>query len=896
MSTNSQDYIINPIIEVESSSYKPTLMAIGIASGSHSDGVAFDSEINSTYHISGAIDNDNDTFAGLISKSPNTGHTGFDIDLRKPYEVEADTATYNIIHGGKVVEYDPGAYDYYSWLNLFRLVDGNPNTFVQGYQIQANDQFGFEIQYDHINNLTGNRITRFELTPSSSDTLAQGYTASISFDGTTFIEDQKFTLDAVNTATEVNLTYGGDFDLDRGHQNRGNLDSKKIKKLRISSKAFSGSGTPHTKDIRFNELRVFEEKYHEPDGIFLSKINAKATFKPDDSAGDNVWLYQVSKDGDTFIDVGNVAQTNYAFNDYILSSSDYGPNTGEKVKKFRFVSTLDDSNERFYDLNIIQWGTVENDDILTNFEFNDSVLETKGWNSSRYDGRQLSAAKINEFTKGDITYGKTPVVERYTRNIYIGSKVVKLDQSGISDDTLLPFNDFSYIQTNYFITVNENGSITHNRLEDTDTKVTQKIGFYRSFYDDFPLDSTCNITILDNKAKNNLKTSYPIYFNGGQLRKLVEYNLDLSTQYIDENNVDDFYNVETFNIDTNNPIIKFTGYEDEDLNGDFERMLFSNVSILNEPLLRKFYAGNTDNPSLKIDEVQKVSSHIDFYDKAFEYKNSSNYINDKRFFFTFLATGSNTPIHTISTGSIPINTENALVSQDLGELSTFEIISASAEIDDVYGSGNGARNLIWHISSKSSFNQEYGTINYSGNTIRPQLAERSRIVISQLDDSSPSLLLPLNSTTELPLGPGDKPFIIIPNNLHPYIKDNLKLYLSKAGINVGDDATQAIEEIRDNKRRGPRLSPAQRRALARRQALAREQWMNRDSEKERRKEARQNRRKKRKENRQERREDRRENRQNRREDRRENRQNRKENRQEKRQGRKNRRKNRRKNK
>jgi len=531
-----------------------------------------------------------------------------------------------------------------------------------------------------------------------------------------------------------------------------------------------------------------------------------------------------------------------------------------------------------------------------NFEFNDSVLETKGWNSSRYDGRQLSAAKINEFTEGDITYGKTPVVQNYTRNIYVGSKIVKLDHPGLLDDTLLPIDDFSYVQSNYYITVNENGSITHNRLEDTDTKITEKISFYRSFYGDFPLDSTCNITIFDNKTKNNLKSSYPIYFNGGQLQKLIEYNLDLSAQFIDENNVDDLYDIETFNINTSEPTIKFTGYENDDLNASFKRILHSNVEILNESLLREFYPGNTDNPAIRRGSIQLTEDHIDFYNKAFEYKLNSNYINNKRFFLTFLETGSETPIRTIATGSIPEGSEVALRTEDLAELSTFEIISASAEHDNSFGNGSGAKNLVWHISSKSSFNQEYGTLTYSGNTIRPQLAEKTTIVISQVDDSSPSLLLPLDYSTELPLGPGDKPFVIIPKNLHPYVKDNLNFYLSKAGINISDDATQTIKEIRANKRRGPRLSPAQRRALARRQALAREQWMNQDSEKERRKAERQNRRKKRKDKRKEKREDRRENRQNKREDRRENRQNRKENRQEKRQGRKNRRKNRRRNK
>ena len=57
------------------------------------------------------------------------------------------------------------------------------------------------------------------------------------------------------------------------------------------------------------------------------------------------------------------------------------------------------------------------------YEFNDSVLDTQGWNSSRYDGRQLQASEINEFTEGDTSYFGTPVLQksaldRYVRECY----------------------------------------------------------------------------------------------------------------------------------------------------------------------------------------------------------------------------------------------------------------------------------------------------------------------------------------------------------------------------------------------------------------------------------------------------------------------------------------------
>jgi hypothetical protein len=44
----------------------------------------------------------------------------------------------------------------------------------------------------------------------------------------------------------------------------------------------------------------------------------------------------------------------------------------------------------------------------------------------------------------------------------------------------------------------------------------------------------------------------------------------------------------------------------------------------------------------------------------------------------------------------------------------------------------------------------------------------------------------MQAEKDLPSGLGDAPIIIIPHNLHPFVKDNLVYFLSKAGIDVGD--------------------------------------------------------------------------------------------------------------
>ena len=159
----------------------------------------------------------------------------------------------------------------------------------------------------------------------------------------------------------------------------------------------------------------------------------------------------------------------------------------------------------------------------------------------------------------------------------------------------------------------------------------------------------------------------------------------------------------------------------------------------------------------------------------------------------------------------------ALVTNNLAQLSTIEVMNTHDHI----GSGS-----LWHTegllgalnttsfylscSEKHVLNQNYarkddsifvqeqgsgdlGTPVAFPNKATPFNFASGSITISLCDDSIPSLLVPLDKSLELLDGIGQKGFVIIPNNLHPHIKQNLTHYLSKAGVPLGVDVVPAAD-------------------------------------------------------------------------------------------------------
>ena len=472
-------------------------------------------------------------------------------------------------------------------------------------------------------------------------------------------------------------------------------------------------------------------------------------------------------------------------------------------------------------------------------EFNDSVLTTKAWNSSRYDGRQLSAHKINRVSTLDVgNNNKTPIIQHYSRNIYVGNDVVSLNQGEeIDDENLMSIDGFSYLQTKHYITINNDDTITHNRLESNEDNEYEKVGFYQAFYDDFPQQSTCNLVLLDNKVSNKTKPFYKIYFNGGQFQKLFTYN---PTDFITSFGADAFtlsYNISYY---TSSLLTSDGGPQGVATSrGNFLRikstqealpnsLLYLNPKIQNLKLIKEF--SSKDLSTILVEEsISEATQHVPLnakliYDDMFAYQQSSSYTNDKRFFLTFYESGSEQPIRTISSGSLPhvspgVGSTVALRTQNIAEISTTEIISASLS--------SGSEDLDLFFSDKTPLNQPYNTRRDFTNTLSattstshvgfsgiPELATIAPIQISQVKDDVPSLLVNLDKTAQLPRDIGDKPFVILPTNIHPYIKENLNLLLSRAGINASDDATTVIQEqVTKKSPIRPRPLTAEERAL-----------------------------------------------------------------------------------
>jgi hypothetical protein len=405
-------------------------------------------------------------------------------------------------------------------------------------------------------------------------------------------------------------------------------------------------------------------------------------------------------------------------------------------------------------------------------EFNDSVLTTKAWNSSRYDGKQLQGSTINEFTNGDTTYGKTPVVSNYTRNIYIGNSILNLsgstDTGAVDNNLLSPFPDFSYVTINDYITINDDNSITKNTIDVRANNIPSKTGFYRAFYEDFPISSFCNVFTTNTKVKTSLENQYKIYFNGGQLRKLIEITppgtgIASGITYNTSSNVPTIEapggTITATSIIYDDGYVRKTGYAKD-------------LSIFQAP----FNAQSNDN-------------YHELFNSFFTFKDDSSYKGDKRLFLTFCTTSSlgATPIRTLSTGSIPISSTIPLATENLSELSTIELGSISGEPTV------SEPDIVFSSSFNTTLNQNYSTV-AGGQT--PQIARN--VLFSRVEDANPSLLLNINKEEVFPDGLSDTNFIIIPENLHPFVKDNLIYFLTRAGIDVGGNTSPLVELNNNN--------------------------------------------------------------------------------------------------
>ena len=110
---------------------------------------------------------------------------------------------------------------------------------------------------------------------------------------------------------------------------------------------------------------------------------------------------------------------------------------------------------------------------------------------------------------------------------------------------------------------------------------------------------------------------------------------------------------------------------------------------------------------------------------------------------------------------------------------------------------SGQGSLVFNTFPRFRLNQNYFPGGASqlqdADEITPAVFKSGSFMFTKCDDAVPSLLLPIDKKIQLLNGIGDKGFIIIPDNLHPYIKDNLTYFLTQAGIDVGGNTSTILK-------------------------------------------------------------------------------------------------------
>jgi hypothetical protein len=404
-------------------------------------------------------------------------------------------------------------------------------------------------------------------------------------------------------------------------------------------------------------------------------------------------------------------------------------------------------------------------------EFNDSVFESQAWKKSRYEGQGLNGAQINRYTTGDITYGKTPVVRNVSRNIYIGNAVIPLgDAAASGDETLVQFPSSSYITIQKYITINSDDSISENNYDGSN--LNSKNGFYRAFYEDFPIGGDFQLRLLDDTVDNFTLDNYKVMFNQGRLHLVSQfYRGNASPPFL----VNAFSLQDSWEEITEDP---WPGWDNKHLiNIDTQAFSFDEAfRIYNNQYNNSFNEGVSGFFFSQADMEG-------FFDKA---QTSMETSTENRFFFTF-TTGSEPTETGYPLQSILISQTSSLAPLNLGKFSTAEVTDIKIDFNANYHRLEG--------NSKNTFQYPYyvGGENFNGSS------RAYGFLMSKLNNSTPSILTNLYQPEQLPSYFGNAPFIVIPSNLHPYIKDNLLYFLNQAGVNIGNNTAPGKPDQQNQK-------------------------------------------------------------------------------------------------
>lgn len=381
-------------------------------------------------------------------------------------------------------------------------------------------------------------------------------------------------------------------------------------------------------------------------------------------------------------------------------------------------------------------------------ELNDAVMETQAWRNSRYNGQQLEAVKINKFTGGDKTYGKTPVIEKYSRNIYVGSRVVGYDGTPTVDNPNPGFFKKSYINVEGYFTINSDDTVSKVGVNFRD--INSRKGFERSFREDFNPGSQASLIILDKGVEHNLKDSYTVDYNEGLLSRIL--NISGSS----------FSDMFTFIADSSAV----------NSDGAIIPASYLGITVTNDSLSTTTFTLFKNNQSSYYTNISGsgtsviTSGSVGEPLSAFISSSKTNYFespSENKFFI-----GINTPT------PYRFNT----FSKGLNQVNVFEL-----DMNTIFSYGSGLQINSRLKGPRLTNPHALGQFHFTSYN-NPLDTPASDITIYKLNPV-PTILINLIKEEDLPNGVGEQGFIVIPENFDPRLRPQInKILKDKLGFNI----------------------------------------------------------------------------------------------------------------
>ncbi len=407
-------------------------------------------------------------------------------------------------------------------------------------------------------------------------------------------------------------------------------------------------------------------------------------------------------------------------------------------------------------------------------EFNDSVLDTKAWRSTRYEGNQLETQNgINgAFREGDKSFGKTPIVERYSRCIYIGKQITPhLGDGDVPPDTLssVGFKGKTVIQLDGLFQINGDNTITKITNFDAPggtgkTRRSTQNTIRGAVGDDFRVGSKAKLIVFDQSVEQNLKEGYTVEFNEGSLTRIAEVSQSLTTP-------DVIVSFLPFALASNakvNIIVPETannGTDTLDIGGSTSS---TKITLFDNNL--SSYHTNTSGSGDNIisgNQTSVFAGLVSFFNDSKEERDLDRALNK---FYIQVKPPRLFPPQRFNTAEFGLN--NLLIY----ELDMNQLTIAGPPGNSIISIGFKTDALL-----SNPFNSPFGDFNtYTSFQEDPDDPKNpaNLITVHRLNPN-PAIIVDMVTTDDLPNGVGSEGFVIIPDNLHPDIKRDLDKILVK---------------------------------------------------------------------------------------------------------------------